>query len=238
MRIYWIKMSYDLLWEKVCMPLAQKTAQILVTKKDALKNIKWTDGESNTDSGFSTLACESCKEAWEHIKDVFPEYKDLYLKLETPDINISFSKGSEIITKGKIELKSSKGKGVIPGSTIGSLDINEPVIFCLRNESGETFDFRYHQYHSCIGETDRDMFQDRTPRPRVNFHKMMDIARSVEYNQKETGDWVEHYAKCALVRIKTQSKSWQDDLVTKIVNLFIKETSIEDFIKMKSTIPD
>lgn len=224
------------LFQKVCMPLTQKTAQILDTKKEELQNVKWTDGESNTDSGFSKLACLCCEEAWNAIKGDFPEVNDLSLRFEIPDINITFMRDGNIIASGKIELKSGKGKGCIPGSTIGNLDINEPVIFCLRNESDNTFEFRYSQYHSCIGESNTDKFQDRTPRPQVNFQNMTEINTSVEYIHKEKGDWVEHYAKCALLRTKAKTpySSWQDYLVAKIIKFFIKETSVEEFARLKS----
>lgn len=226
------------IFHTICMPLTQRTAQILDTKKDELRNIQWTDGESNTDSGFSKLGCLCCEEAWNDIKEKFPEYNDLSLRFQIPDINISILKESVIIASGKIELKSGKGKGCIPGSTIGNLNINEPVIFCLRNESESEslFTFRYSQYYNCIGETNTDMFQDRTPRPHVNFKNMIDISIPIEYIHKEKSDWVEHYASCALLRTKVKKpyKSWQDYLTDKIIELFIKETSIEEFIRRKS----
>ena len=221
-------------WETVCMPLCQKTAQLLSNKQEALLQIKWTDGEANTDSGFSSLACACAKEAWLSIRGLFPDCSDISVDCKSPDIGLTFSKGETIVT-GKIELKSGKGAGCIPGSTIGNLDINEPVIFCLRNEG--RFEFRYGQYHSCMGETDRDKFQDRTPRPFVNFQKMSDISVPIKYIKKEKGDWINHYAKCALLRTKVLSKqgrSWQDDLVQRLLNLFIKETSVEEFIRLKS----
>jgi len=248
-----LPIDYSKLWEKICMPLTQRTAQILDTKQKKLQEIVWTDSEANMDSGFSKLGCMCCVKAFDDIKKEYPEYNNLSLKCRIPDINILFYKNSEgsesdvgstsectsnIIATGKIELKSGKGKGLIPGSTIGSLNINEPVIFCLRNESNYTF--RYNQYYNCIGESNTDMFQDRTPRPHVNFQKMTDINTPIKYIHKEKSDWVEHYANCAFVRIKSNKpyKSWQDYLTEKIKKLsikeFIKETSIEEFAKLKS----
>ena len=238
-----------LLWKKICMPLTQQTGKILLTKQKELEKIKWTDSEANIDSEFSKLACECCKEAYVEIKKKYIEFNDVNIQVKIPDINITFLKDENIITKGKIELKSGKGKGLIPGSTIGSLDINEPVIFCLRNETKKTFDIRYDQYYNCIGESKTDMFQDRTPRPKVNFQKMKKIDEECNYIQKEKNDWINHYADCAIYRINNNSeksnnnseksnKSWQDDLVEKIniicVKDFIKKTSIEEFIKLKN----
>lgn len=227
--------SQEKFLKDVYMPLTQRTAQILQKKQIELAKIKWTDGESNTDSEFSRLACDSCEEAWNDIKEGYPDFKDLPLEFQIPDINIILSKDGKPLAVGKIELKSSKGNGIIPGSTIGKLDINQPVIFCLRDESAGTFEFRYSQYHNCIGESNTDTFQDRKPRPHVNFQKMTDINSNHVYIYKEKGNWVEHYAKCALLRTKEHKryKSWQDTLTARIIELFIKETSIEDFAKRK-----
>ena len=231
------------------MPLTQRTAQILQTKQKELDKIKWTDYEANIDSDFSKLGCECCKEAYNDIKKKYIEYVDINIEAQFPDINISFYKDSNIILTGKIELKSGKGKGLIPGSTIGTLNINEPVIFCLRNESKKTFEIRYDQYYNCIGESQTDMFQDRTPRPHVNFQKMKNIDIPISYIHKEKNDWINHYAECALYRINNNkndktsktgksNKSWQDDLIKKIkilcINDFIKETSLEEFTKLKN----
>ena len=223
------------------MPLTQYTAKILISKEKELEKIKWTDSEANIDSEFSKLACECCKEAYVEIKKKYIEFTDINIQVKIPDINITFLKDENFITKGKIELKSGKGKGIIPGSTIGTLDINEPVIFCLRNETKKTFDIRYEQYHNCIGESKIDMFQDRTPRPKVNFQKMKKINEQCNYIKKDKNDWIDHYADCAINRINNKTeksnKSWQDDLIKKIKSLcvkdFIQETSVEEFIKLK-----
>ena len=226
-------------WKRVCMPLTQCTTQILSTKQKELQGLKWTDGEANTESGFSKLGCESAKEAWNDIKVRFPEYKDITLTFTSPDINITISIHSNDSIYAKIELKSGKGK-IIPGSTIGKLDINQPTIFCLRKEGPEqTFEFRYSQYHRCIGEKDTDMFQDRTPRPFVNYDKMTGIDTPLEYIEKEKGDWIEHYANCAVFRIEEGiESSWQDTLtkiiMKKAIDEYIKKTSVEEFAKRKS----
>jgi hypothetical protein len=228
--------SMETFWKDICLSLTQRTAQIIERNQVELSNIKWADGEANTDSGFSKLGCSSCEEAWGQIKVDYPNYLELSIKCSSPDITITFLKDSKPVVSSKIELKSGKGKGLIPGSTIGNLDINEPVIFCLRNESSHTFQIRYSQYHNCIGESNTDMFQDRTPRPYVNFQKMTDVNTRVEYKHKEKNDWVEHYALCALFRTKNSKpyKSWQDNLTAAIIRNFIKETGIEEFAKLKA----
>jgi len=216
------------------MPLTQATAQLLFTKQAELAQIKWTDGEANTDSGYSKLTCMCCSEVWASMKELYPECNDYSITCESPDVSIKFWKDSKVIFVAKIELKSGKAKGIIPGSTILKLDINQPVIFCLRNESERTFKIRYGQYSNCINESDIDTFQDRSPRPFVNFNKMTEIDTPLEYSHKDKSDWITHYAKCALFRIKECYQTWQDRLVNAILNQFIKETSIEEFIKLKS----
>ena len=82
-----------------------------------------------------------------------------------PDINCIFD--GDIQVTHKIELKSSK-TNVMPGSTIGKLDINQPLIFCNRT----TYEVQCGQYHTAMGDSDIDLFQDRTPRPSLNFTKL------------------------------------------------------------------
>ncbi len=217
------------LWRKVCMPLTRRTAQLLKTKD--LREIKWRDGEANTDLEFSEIACEAASAAWKDIQKDVPEYADVSLTVNPPDINLRFVKGDEEHT-GKIELKSGKGTDT-PGSTLGDLDINMPVIYCLRRKD-RTFEFRYQQYYNCILETDRDLFQDRTPRPHVKFERMADPSTPLEYVEKQKEPWIEHYARCALNRTKGKFTSWQDDLVGTILRFFIQQTSVEEFARLKA----
>ena len=223
--------SYSLS-KDVLMQLTQRTVQILSTKQEELKMIKWSDGESNTDTGYSLLACACCKEAWESIKSN-TQYTDWTIVCFIPDINIGFSKNERPIATAKIELKSCKGV-IVPGSTIGKLDINEPVIYCFRNANG-LYEIRYQQYHACIGENKYDLFQDRTPRPAVNFSKMVDGSVALPYVEKEKGHWVKHYAECALERLHSaKGTSWQDDLVKAILDSFVSQTSVEEFANRKA----
>jgi len=216
------------------MPLTQRAAQIINTQQSELAAISWNDGEANTDSGFSKLACKACKEAWGQIQSNYLEYENISIECDKPDLSIKFYKDDAFIMERKIELKSCKGK-VLIGSTIRNLDINQPVIFCLRNEVGKPFEIRYSQYHTCMGESDTDLFQDRTPRPGISFDKMKEIGTTCDYIHKEKTDWVEHYAECALKRInRSIDSSWQDKLTVLIITKFIQETSIEDFTTRKA----
>lgn len=231
--------KYTDLWNNICMSLTQETAKILNTKQTELKNIQWSVGEANTDSEFSKLACKCCVEAFNIIKIEKTELNNLSLECNIPDINIKFIKNSKIIARGKIELKSGKHQ-IIPGSTIGKFDINTPVIFCFKNEIQKKFEFRYGQYFNCIGESDTDTFQDRTPRPKINFLKMTDINVSNEYIHREKSNWTEHYANCAVRRINNNiNKSWQDSMINDIKKLFIQEfikkTSVDEFTIIKTT---
>jgi len=217
------------------MRLTQRTAQRLSTLQEDLRVIAWANGEANLDSELSHLACKVCVEAWDDIKAEFPEYQDLSLKATDPDITLEFSRGLVSVFKAKIELKSGKGIS-IPGSTIGKLDINIPVI-CVRRDAGGSFLVGYQQYHALIGETDHDLFQDRTPRPHINFTKMADPSVSLPYVEKEKGIWVNHFAECAMNRINSpvyRDQSWQDDLTRKIVEEFIMRTSVDDFARRKA----
>ena len=138
----------------------------------------------------------------------------------------------------------------MPGSTIKKLDINQPLIYCLRpSGSGGEFQLKCSQYHHAMGESDFDLFQDRTPRPCINFEKMPPINRPEDddacidgvavYEEKSKDDWIEHYAQCAVNRLERSccQKSWQDPLVesigNKLIAKFIASTSVEEFQKMK-----
>jgi hypothetical protein len=224
--------------KRICMPLTQKTAQFLAIRQEALGKVKWTDGEANTESGFSEIACRCCEEAWTSVKGLFPDLAHLSLTAKSPDVSLTLWNGQEKFAEGKIELKSGKADA-IPGSTILSLDINQPVIFCRRDEANKTFAIRYHQYHACIGESEYDRFQDRSPRPVVNFLKMMDVDSTVTYTEKEKNDWIPHYAACALNRLAplphhAVRHTWQEDLINAVIKEFVKRTSVEEFSRRKS----
>jgi hypothetical protein len=126
----------------------------------------------------------------------------------------------------------------MPGSTIRNLDINQPLIYCLRpNDPKGTYKVRCSQYHQGMAQHKYDLFQDRTPRPILNFEAMV----KAPYVQKEKDCWVNHYATSAIQRLDKACKhSWQDDIIQKIkeliLNEFIQTTSIESFKQLKESI--
>ncbi len=209
--------------------LAQAIAVALNNKQEELAACKWADGESNTDTDFSNLAAATALELWPSIEDK----GGLTLEAATaPDINLTFKNTEGKTIKAKIELKSSKS-ATMPGSTIGKLDINQPMIFCLRTPTH--YKIRAAQYHQAMGESDYDLFQDRTPRPQINFNKMS--AEPAEYLEKEKSAWVEHYAACAVRRITAApNKSWQDDLTKAIIDQYLKSTDLATITERKATL--
>ena len=87
-----------------------------------------------------------------------------------------------------------------------------------------------------MGESDIDLFQDRTPRPFINFEKMNEVDNTVPFVTKNKSVWTEHYAKCALKRIEETTicqKSWQDDMIkimkNKIIEDYVRNTSDQQF---------
>ena len=229
------KITNELVYE-----LCVETAKLLKDSQDKLAIIKWTNGEANIDTEYSELACEYCRMAWHIMKLKYPEYSKIDIVCEIPDINITFIYPDGRNKKHKIELKSSKSTKM-PGSTIKKLNINQPLIYCLRPSANSyLYKIRCSQYHNAMGESNYDLFQDRTPRPFINFEKMKDINEIISFEHKEKNDWIDHYAKCALHRVDGTIQcrlSWQDDLVKsmkkKIIEDYLKNTSIEKFTKMK-----
>ena len=209
--------------------LSIETAKLLNENQEELSKIIWTNGEANIDTEYSNLSCKYCLLAWEKIKEKYLIYNQVKISCNTPDINITFSYPKIKDSKHKIELKSSKSKK-IPGSTIKKLNINQPLIFCLRpkDETTKKYIVRCSQYHHAMGDSNIDLFQDRTPRPIINFEKMKDVENFLPFTDKEKNSWIEHYAKCSLNRIRNDSisqKSWQDDMIK-----IIKKNILEEYI--------
>ena len=128
---------------------------------------------------------------------------------------------------------------IIPGSTIGKLDINQPLIYCRRpNNINDRYEIRYGQYHTAMGESDIDLFQDRTPRPSLNFKKLSLFNTEIDYSFKQKDDWILHYGKCAVNRVKTNVNcSWQDSLTKSIIFESLKNIeTIEDLIKLRVSV--
>jgi hypothetical protein len=206
--------------------LGIETTKIIINKQQQLQNITWTDGESNLDTEYSNLACISCEEAWNKIKINYLDFAEIDIKCITSDINITFTYPDKKTTKHKIELKSSKSKKML-GSTIKKLDINQTLIYCLRpSYKSKTYKLQCSQYHYAMYESDIDLFQDRTPRPLINFEKMNEIDNTLPFTIIDRDSWIDHYAKCGLNRIKENTicqKSWQDDMIKIMKKNIIKE---------------
>jgi hypothetical protein len=195
--------NYSKITQAIIYELGIETTKKINERQDELNNIRWTDGESNLDTEYSTLACNCCTAAWKVIKTKHPEYVGIEIVCEIPDITITFKYPNRRKTKHKIELKSSKNIKM-PGSTIKNLDINQTLIYCLRpSTDSDTYVVRCSQYHVAMGDSDTDLFQDRTPRPSINFEKMNDVNNVTPFINKNKNDWIEHYAKCALERLTT-----------------------------------
>jgi hypothetical protein len=222
--------------ESIVYKLGIETTKKINERQDKLKSITWNDGESNLDTEYSKLTCECCILAWDEMKIKYPEYNEIKITCKIPDINITFIYPSGIETTHKIELKSSKDKKM-PGSTIGKLDINQTLIYCLRPSIvSDPYIVRCSQYYNAMGESDTDLFQDRTPRPVINFEKMSDVNNIVPFTVKDKDSWIEHYVKCALKRIEETTmckKSWQDDMIKllkkEIINDYVRNTSEQQF---------
>lgn len=211
--------------------LGIETTKILNNKQNELQNLTWQIGEANTDIGFSQLACSCCKYAWEIVKNKFPIYDKIDIICKIPDINLEFLYNNSIFYKDKIELKSSKKKK-INGSTIRILDINQTLIYCYRPDN-KPYEIRCSQYFTAMCNSNFDRFQDRTPRPHIDFNRMNKIDKAIPFLINNDSEYyIEHYVKCALERIKNPKKcrqSWQDDLV-----ILLKEKIIKDYITQTS----
>ena len=231
--------------EKILLEIAALTTKLLNDNQTQLRQIKWCDGESNTDTEFSELACKCAEEAWLLlVKRAYPNLTTITMNASIPDIHCKFSLNGKIIKvlKNKIELKSSKNH-TMPGSTIGKLDINQPMIYCRRpNIANEHYEVRYGQYHNAMGESDLELFQDRTPRPPLNFTKLLPSSQmdkmEIIYSHKKKNEWIPHYGKCAVNRLKHNvSYSWQDTLTKSIIFEALQNIeTIEDIYKLRESV--
>ena len=229
---------------EILLEVAVETTRLLNMTQHLLQNCRWSDGESNTDTDFSRLACKCAEEAWTTIRQLHPQLNEITMRASIPDINCMFYQDTGTGTseklikpqKSKIELKSSKG-AVMPGSTIGKLDINQPLIYCRRPESvDKPYEVRCGQYHTAMGESMCDMFQDRTPRPPISFAKLS-VQPDLPYQTKEKDAWIPHYAKCAVNRVDQKMKSsWQDKLVQHILLEALQGVTPENLEEFKESL--
>tara|TARA_B100001093_G_scaffold519766_1_gene610353 strand:- start:2586 stop:3326 length:741 start_codon:yes stop_codon:yes gene_type:complete len=220
--------KYPQITKSIIYKLGIETTKKINERQFKLKSITWNDGESNLDTEYSKLACDCCIMAWNEMKIKYSDYSEIEINCEIPDINITFVYPSGKKLKDKIELKSSKRKKM-PGSTIKKLDINQTLIYCLRPSiASEPYKVRCSQYYNAMGESDTDLFQDRTPRPIINFEKMNEVDNKSQFVTRDKNDWIEHYAKCSLKRIESTTmcqNSWQDDMVK-----IMKKIIIDDYV--------
>ena len=201
--------------------LCWETCKKLDSANDELLNISWHSGESNTDIPFSNLAKKYCLISFSEIN------KDQKLKIEigVPDLNIKFKHNNKTYEK-KIELKSSKNTNSIPGSMIRSLDPNIWTIFCFRDEINKKFEVRYGRYFKGLQPSKFEKFQDRSPRPSLNFKNFQKSSEKPDIEEIDdfTDNFWKHYANCAINRVlEPQSHSWQDDMVKEIIRLVLKD---------------
>jgi hypothetical protein len=227
---------------KLLLEIAAETTSKLTKKQEQLQQCKWTDGESNTDTEFSELACKCAEEAWICVKQHYPLLNMITMTALIPDINCTFSKNGKTIEvpKNKIELKSSKSLQ-LPGSTIRNVDINQPLIYCYRPKNADNpYEIRYGQYHNgMVPKSDTALFQDRTPRPPIQFNKLFPSTQmEVIYSVKKKDDWIPHYGKCAVNRLnRNVSYSWQDSLTKSILYEALQNIeTMEDLIKLRESV--
>lgn len=200
--------------------LVQRTCAILNRSSNELLKLSWHKAESNTDIDFSNYAKDCCIKAFKEMDINF----NLQLKIKTPDLNLLLFNNEESYNK-KIELKSTKSKnGKLPGSTIRSLDLNMWTIICYRDLSKQICEVRYGKYHLGIVVNEYEQFQDRSPRPKIDFYQYQKPNETPNLRTKymKNNFW-ERYAECAINRILNPiSHSWQDDLVKEIVKEVLK----------------
>ena len=207
--------------DEILPKLTQETCKLLNLKKKELSELSWQSGESNTDTDFSNLSKECCIIAFKNINQI----KELDLEISIPDLKLKFKYKKKIINK-KIELKSTKSiNSKIPGSMIKSLDPNIWTIMCCRADRKDKIEVRYGRYFIGMEISVYEKFQDRSPRPSLNFNKFQ------KYNEKPkiavttmSKSFWKDYAKSAIKRVlEPQQYSWQDDLVKEIIKIALKD---------------
>jgi hypothetical protein len=198
--------------------LTKETCVILNNNQYSLKKLSWSEGENNKDMPFSNLAKKCCLEAFNKINDI----DDLTLEISIPDLKLKFQQKKIKIEK-KIELKSTI-KTIIPGSARSKFDPNIWTIFCQRGK--EKFKLRYGRYFLGMKISDHETFQDRSPRPKLNFEYFQEHTEDPKVekiNEDMNLKFWQQYAKTAINRvINPKNHSWQDDLVKEIIKEVLK----------------
>lgn len=210
----------DLIEKKLLPNLVKQTCQKLNKNKKELKNLNWHSGESNTDLDFSNLSRSYCEQSFNEFK----ESKQIELEISIPDLNLTFKDSKNKNYKTKIELKSTKSvNGKIPGSTVMNLDPNVWTIMCYRSDNNKT-EVRYGRYYLGMDISEDEKFQDRSPRPSLNFFKFQKYTEDPNMKKvtKDESFW-KKYATSAIRRVlKPTNHSWQDDLIKEIIKEVLK----------------
>lgn len=199
--------------------LTWETCKILNNSHNKLKSLAWSEGENNKDMPFSKLAKECCLEAFLKINKI----DDLKLSIDIPDLKLNFEFEKNTIKK-KIELKSTL-KGIIPGSARSKFDPNIWTIFC--NRGNDSFELRYGRYFLGMKLSEHETFQDRSPRPKLNFNfyqKCTEAPNTDKLKDDMNDEFWKAYAKSAINRVlNPKNHSWQDDLVKEIIREILKD---------------
>jgi len=216
-------MNIDLeIEEKVLPNLTQETCKLLNAKKTELSKLSWQSGESNTDTDFSNLSKECCEIAFKNINKI----NKLKLQIDITDLKLKFIYKKKIINK-KIELKSTRSiNSKIPGSMIRSLDPNIWTIMCCRADNNkDKIEVRYGRYFIGMDVSEYEKFQERSPRPFLNFIKFQKHTEKPKTATTSiSNSWWKDYAKSAIKRVlNPKKKSWQDDLVKEIIKIVLKD---------------
>ena len=213
--------------EKILPELTFSTSRLLSSAHEELNLLKWTDLESNIDRDFSNLAKKYCLKAFENFKI---KYK-IKLSISVPDLILDFFIEGKSYSK-KIELKSTKStSGRLRGSMIKSLDPNVWTIICKRN--GDKFSIRCGRYYLGMEFSTHEKFQDRSPRPSLNFNRFQkfDEKPITTLTNKSNAFW-KSYALSALTRVlDPKQHSWQDDLVKEIIKIVLNNPGKFDKFK-------
>jgi hypothetical protein len=108
---------------------------------------------------------------------------------------------------------------------IKSLDPNIWTIMCCRADKKDKIEVRYGRYFIGMEISVYEKFQDRSPRPSLNFNKFQkyDEKPKIAITTMSKSFWTD-YAKSAVKRVlEPQQYSWQDDLVKEIIKIVLKD---------------
>lgn len=211
--------------------VVRETVKELETPENMLKmkNIIWSIGEANLEKDYSEISCDVFSIVWNKLKGELEGFENSTIVAGSPDVSCEIKDNNNNIHKCKIELKSSKMKEM-PGSTSGKLDVNQLMIYCSHDKD-KNITFRYGQYHQALKKTQFDLFQDRTPRPKIYYNNLSKSDEEIEYKKENLIDWMDHYAECGVNRITRgglRTKSWQDTMTKRMIEVFIQNHTDEE----------